>query len=284
MCRFSVSNAPPPAPSPELALDTLLAEDDFNWYNAIECLPDEELAEFGEGVCQEGTAARQEADAPAPSSSSSGASGYSEASATTYDLVELFKAQVEQDPAALLANAQAQQLQGYGFAPFQAQPVPQQQVLPTPAACSMSDLKPAAFTAAPMHAALPSGPMPGCSTAVMVPPAPVAAGSYAQMTPSMGLMTPQPPMAPFAGLTVMRKPGSKSQRTQAEVEAAVERIKQKRRESAQRSRARKNDYMRQLEIENQGLKDEVHRLQSMLAAMQRGACMQQPQISPVMGM
>jgi hypothetical protein len=57
-----------------------------------------------------------------------------------------------------------------------------------------------------------------------------------------------------------------------------------RRESAQRSRARKNDYMRQLEIENQSLKDEVHRLQSVMAAMQRGACMPQPQLSPVMGM
>jgi hypothetical protein len=42
--------------------------------------------------------------------------------------------------------------------------------------------------------------------------------------------------------------------------------------------------MRQLEIENQGLKDEVLRLQSMLAAMQRGACMQQPQMAPMMAM
>jgi hypothetical protein len=56
------------------------------------------------------------------------------------------------------------------------------------------------------------------------------------------------------------------------------------RESAQRSRARKNDYMRQLEIENQGLKDEVMRLQNMLAGMQRGVCMQQPQMSPMMAM
>jgi hypothetical protein len=229
MCRFSVSNAPPPAPSPELALDTLLAEDDFNWYNAIECLPDEELAEYGEVNVQEAPAARQEADACAPSSSSSGASGYSEASATTYDLVELFKAQVEQDPAALLASAQAQQLQTYGFAPFQAQPVPQQQSVANPALCSMPDLKPAAYSATPMQAGMASGPMPGCSPAVMVPPAPAAAGSYAQMAPSMGMMAAQPPMAPAAGTSVIRKPGSKAQRTQAELDAAVERIKQKRR-------------------------------------------------------
>jgi hypothetical protein len=212
-------------PSPELALDTLLAEDDFNWYNAIDCLPDEELAEFGEGPCQE---AHQDVDAPAPSSSSSGASGYSEVSATTYDLVELFKAQVEQDPAALLASAQAQQLQSYGFAPFQAQPMPQQQVLQTPAVCGMPDLKPAAFSAAPMQAGMVSGPVAGCSTAVM-PPAAVAPGSYAQMAPSMSMMTPQVPVAPSLGSAVMRKPGSKSQRSQAELDAAVERIKQKRR-------------------------------------------------------
>jgi len=91
-----------------------------------------------------------------------------------------------------------------------------------------------------------------------------------------------------SGVSMMvRKPG-KHQRTQAEVDAAVERIKQKRRESAQRSRARKNDYMRQLEVENQGLKDELHRLQQLLAQMQRGAAavhhqqFQQQQLSPAM--
>jgi hypothetical protein len=143
--------------------------------------------------------------------------------------VELFKAQVEQDPAALLASAQAQQLQPYGFAPFQTQPVPQQQALATPAVCSMPDFKPAAFSAASMQAGMVSGSMPGCSTAVMPPAAAVAPGSYAQMAPSMGVMTPHAPVAPSLGSAVMRKPGSKSQRTQAEVEAAVERIKQKRR-------------------------------------------------------
>lgn len=67
----------------------------------------------------------------------------------------------------------------------------------------------------------------------------------------------------------------------------MERIKQKRRESAQRSRARKNDYMRQLELENQALKDEVQRLQQVLGAMQRTAFQQQQaaaivQLGPVM--
>lgn len=67
----------------------------------------------------------------------------------------------------------------------------------------------------------------------------------------------------------------------------MERIKQKRRESAQRSRARKNDYMHQLELENQALKDEVQRLQQVLGAMQRSAFQQQQaaalvQLGPVM--
>jgi hypothetical protein len=69
--------------------------------------------------------------------------------------------------------------------------------------------------------------------------------------------------------------GSRGQKTQEEIDAAVERIKQKRRESAQRSRARKNDYMHQLERENQALKDEVQRLQQVLAAVQRSTFQQQ---------
>lgn len=70
------------------------------------------------------------------------------------------------------------------------------------------------------------------------------------------------------GSPPVRKPG-RSQRTQAEIDAAVERIKQKRRESAHRSRQRRNDYMHMLELENAALKDEVGRLQAMLAAMQQ---------------
>lgn len=47
-------------------------------------------------------------------------------------------------------------------------------------------------------------------------------------------------------------------------EEAVERMKRKRRESAQRSRAKKNQYMKTLEIENRDLKDEVTRLRKRL--------------------
>lgn len=48
--------------------------------------------------------------------------------------------------------------------------------------------------------------------------------------------------------------------TQAEIEEQIERTKKRRRESAQRSRQRKNCYMRSLEIENEALKREVERL------------------------
>eukprot|EP00879_Flechtneria_rotunda_P005851 GHRR01006157.1.p1 GENE.GHRR01006157.1~~GHRR01006157.1.p1 ORF type:complete len:164 (+),score=56.52 GHRR01006157.1:977-1468(+) len=79
----------------------------------------------------------------------------------------------------------------------------------------------------------------------------------------------------------LRKPGTRAARTPAQVEAAVERIKQKPRESAQRSRARRNEYMRQLEEENQQLRSEVQRLQNMLVQVQHGsfiACQQQGQM------
>lgn len=48
-------------------------------------------------------------------------------------------------------------------------------------------------------------------------------------------------------------------------EEAIERMKRKRRESAQRSRAKKNAYMKTLEIENKELKEEIVRLRKRLA-------------------
>lgn len=55
-------------------------------------------------------------------------------------------------------------------------------------------------------------------------------------------------------------PVNKRGKTQAEVEEQQERIKKRRRESAQRSRARKNSYMKTLEVENKALKMENERL------------------------
>jgi len=59
-----------------------------------------------------------------------------------------------------------------------------------------------------------------------------------------------------------------AQQGSSEVDDPTERLKRKRRESAQRSRARKNAYMKQLEAENKALKDEVARLKEALCSMQ----------------
>lgn len=48
----------------------------------------------------------------------------------------------------------------------------------------------------------------------------------------------------------------------------VERTKQKRRESAARSRARKNAYMHQLEVENAALRDQLERLKHVIGQLQ----------------
>jgi uncharacterized small protein (DUF1192 family) len=58
----------------------------------------------------------------------------------------------------------------------------------------------------------------------------------------------------------------KHKKSPAELTEAIERIKAKRRESAQRSRNRRAVYVRQLEQENARLRDEVARLRASLAA------------------
>lgn len=197
----------------------------------------------------------------------SASAGYSDTS--SYDLLGLFKQQVEQDPAVMVAGLQPQ----YGFSPFPAIGTVDQGV--AAAACTDAGMNMSAFTGAMgVPSGLPVNMVPAAAPAMVMPAAP---SSYAPSAmPAVLSMTPA--MSAPAPAAPMRKPGSK--KTQEEQEAAIERIKQKRRESAQRSRARKNDYMRQLEIENQGLKDEIHRLQSMVQALQRQSYMQQPQQLP----
>lgn len=92
-------------------------------------------------------------------------------------------------------------------------------------------------------------------------PAAVAAPAVeAAAAPAPSAATAPPPALQAApGAT-----GSKRHKTQAEIEEQIERTKKRRRESAQRSRQRKNCYMRSLEIENEALKREVERLRSQL--------------------
>lgn len=59
---------------------------------------------------------------------------------------------------------------------------------------------------------------------------------------------------------------------------AVERIKKKRRESAQRSRARKNQYMKALEVENKGLRSENSMLRECLLGYERQFGLKMPDI------
>lgn len=56
--------------------------------------------------------------------------------------------------------------------------------------------------------------------------------------------------------------------TYSEIDDKIERVKQKRRESAQRSRARKNAYMKELEVENAGLRAQVAQLQQVVSQLQ----------------
>lgn len=213
MCRFSASLAPPQPEDREadLGLEALLEDDGFSWFNAIECLPDNELEELDGAQCQTSSA---DGSASNASPNDASASGYSDTS--SYDLVELFKQQVQE------------QQQPAGYAMFAPQPAVQEQLARQPG-FAMPDAKPLGFpapTMLPAAAAFASAPMNACPPAAVVPPA--APSSFTGMPPAGLNMAPKMPLAPSAG-SIVRKPGSKSQRTQAEVDAAVERIKQKRR-------------------------------------------------------
>lgn len=250
MCRFTASLAPPAAPE-DSTLDALLDDDaaNFSWFDAIDCIDDAiEPAVPGLGAPSEGNGIINSNTAPpvlAPSASGSDTS-------STYDLVEMFKQQVEQQqhqPAGL----------PYVGAPAAAPIImPQQQMM-----CGV-----AGFAGACMAPAF----LPMVGTGMLNTPAVPMASIEAASAPSSSAMPCHSGSAAAPSSSGRR--GSRGQKTQEEIDAAVERIKQKRRESAQRSRARKNDYMHQLERENQALKDEVQRLQQVLAAVQRSTFQQ----------
>lgn len=245
--------------------------DDFNWFDAIDEMDDSVMAT--EGVSESASAPRelpQAASGPIPQASSqpSPSPHGSGSDASSFDLVEMFRQQVEQQaapvaavagPAFVAAPPPAFLAAGPVSLPFAA--LPQQQLMcgmpgPFATACMAP-----AFLPATLAGAAASAPAAGLNNAGSGTPAaamePCRSGSGA---------------APAGSTSGGRR--SRSQKTQEEIDAAVERIKQKRRESAQRSRARKNDYMRQLELENQALKDEVLRLQQVLAAVQRSTFQQ----------
>lgn len=65
-------------------------------------------------------------------------------------------------------------------------------------------------------------------------------------------------------------------RSKEEVAAQVERVKKRRRESAQRSRQRKNEYMKNLEEENRALKYELSKLRQWMNRLQKNAAALSP--------
>lgn len=263
MCRFSASLAPPPE-APADGLEAILDDaDDFNWFDAIDELPELEgnmaasLEQVQAPAARESESSERATDGVDSSTAKSAASaGCSDTS--SYDLVEMFKQQVEQDPLAVLTTAPQGAPQA-SFTAAQFAAVPQQQMM-----CGVG----APFSAACMPTQF-LAPTPMTPSSGFLPAA--AAGIPAVLNNTVGA----PAGSAAATLNAASAPAcgrrSRANKSQEEIDAAVERIKQKRRESAQRSRARKNEYMRQLELENQALKDEVQRLQQVLATVQRGA-------------
>jgi hypothetical protein len=121
-----------------------------------------------------------------------------------------------------------------------------------------------------------------------------AAQMQMQMNPQMGMLPNVAAMQmlaanqgmlnfPFAPQVLMQpnfgfKMGASACKSGTENDEAVERIKKKRRESAQRSRARKNQYMKALEVENKGLRTENSMLRECLLGYERQYCLKMPDI------
>jgi hypothetical protein len=304
MCRFSASLLPPAAPVEPADLD--LARE-LNWFDAIEfddlCDPlafgEPQLAVQVQGVLGgSGTAADVAPGAGDSSSASTLASAASGSGNSSSNLAALGAS-----PQQPQAQPQQEQLEA-AHAGMQATTTP---APPTAVPAIMLSPPPlmAAAPATVAFAAASMGPyaaammqqqtlmcgMPAAAMFASPTPlspaclAPAADAGAAATTPGSGMhaalagSTPDLQASGSSANTAaaghatahsgVRRP--RSQRTPAEIEAAVERIKQKRRESAQRSRARKNDYMHQLELENQALREELGRMQQLLATqMQRG--------------
>lgn len=269
MCRFSASLAPPAGPE-EQTIDSFLDDDaaNFSWFDAIDCIDDAiEPAVPGLGASGSTGFGNTQAGSAPPALTPSGSGSDT---SSTYDLVEMFKQQVEQ---------QQQQPVGLPSAPFVAAPVG----APVAAHMLMSQQQMMCGVAGPFAGACMAPaflPLAGAAAGTGVlnntvgTPAVPMASIEAASAPSTSAMPCHSGSAAAPSSSCGRR-GSRGQKTQEEIDAAVERIKQKRRESAQRSRARKNDYMHQLERENQALKDEVQRLQQVLAAVQRSTFQQQ---------
>lgn len=242
MCRFDLAHAVPAAPQAAADADTA-SDDAFDWMDALVDFLDEE---------------------PAPSSTTTGSSGACLSSGVPVG-VEAKQEQQEQQqqptaPQTLGVPQQPQQLAGmvlpgacYGgaYASFAGVPIGGFSGLVAPVAGPV-----VAGLVAQQQQGGGSGSGASCATA----PAPVRAAAPVPSACS-GRLT----AGPANGACAM--PASRARRLANEDK--VERTKQKRRESAQRSRERRAAYMKALEEENDGLRRQVAQLQEALRMVQQ---------------
>ena len=146
-----------------------------------------------------------------------------------------------------------------GYPPMYAAPwmamAPPPMMPPAPPAMAAAPVAPAP---APVAPAAPAAPRPAPAARPAAPSA-SAGDASAGTAPARAK-----PLNPGAAATMAA--AGKHRKSPEELGEAIERIKQKRRESAQRSRNRRAAYMRELERENKALRDEVARLRAALAA------------------
>jgi hypothetical protein len=205
MCRFSASLAPPPAPETD-ALESLLQDDSFNWFDAIDDIADDGLAQAAfQPQAQESDSTR-DGSSSGPSSGSVAVGG---SDTSSYDLVEMFKQQVEQQApvpvqAPVAQGFQLPQLVAPIGVPFAA--LPQQQMM-----CGVAG----PFAGACMAPAfLPAG-MPGAAAPAMLnntvgtPTAPMTGMADSTPSSSMPCNTGSGTLTSACG-----RRGSRSQKTQ----------------------------------------------------------------------
>ncbi|KDD77019.1 hypothetical protein H632_c38p0 [Helicosporidium sp. ATCC 50920] len=140
-------------------------------------------------------------------------------------------------------------------------PAPIESAPPAPVAAPLMMPSAAGFSVPSSYAPpQPSAPAPGAP----VFPTPAAFPlSYlpAQLAP---LARGSASKAPLLSVPAAVRPSTRRLKSSTEIAEQVERTKKRRRESAQRSRTRRNCYVKALEAENGSLKDELQRLRELL--------------------
>lgn len=262
MCRFQASRNPPATlpSSPEDAVGFgQVFLDDFNWFDAIDELPEEVAAEQAAWGPSAASSDSQDSCVPSPQAEGdSKALPIERAANGEFDLLQFFANQLQVEKGGQVPGVDQQMVQPAENPPLQYE-APQEAV-------ALKEEEPAMQYAPALPASAPA------TATNLVPEQQVLAMPQAMLAQVMqaGMAPGYAYPGPWMGMsTVCSKP---AQQVDMEPDDPTERLKRKRRESAQRSRARKNAYMKQLEAENKALKEEVTRLKDAL-------CKLQPQIA-----